>query len=218
MAHDNPLPIEKQLAARRAAAMQKRGFARALGHHAEKMAREADRELQDIETAERVFRGLPATESQAKALEQSISQEQLWMEAQHAATAEMRRQSRDDVIMKVDPEGASLRHLVTKVALHLLDDGKYMSIEELHLTMDSMGVPLSRVQYPGQRISQILSTDRRFKNQRGRGWTLKSNEELEGESEAQSGDRMTGKAAMDEWTERMRRSAREVVQKDNSAR
>lgn len=207
MSRDPALPFEQQLDARRRAAMRKYDFARALQKHSEDLRRQAEREMHEIEIAERVFRDLPATESAVIALESSVSPEHLWSEAQMAAKRDLSRKERGDrnaavhePAARVDASSQSLRELVGDICVHLLQDGSWKSTEELYAMLQSHAVPLGRVQNPVQRVSQILSMDARFKNQRGRGWALATAEER------------------DEWDENMKRRTRIVLDKDNSAR
>lgn len=206
MPNDPRLPLDQQLNARRTAAARKHEFARALQKHADGMRREAEKEMQEIEIAERVLRDLPETESQAMALEQSVDPNSLWQEAKKAASAETsarRQQLRNEAMheLATRTEPATLRQFVTDVAMHLLRDGSWKTTEELHLRMDAMGVPLGRVQNPVQRVSQILSQDERFKNQRGRGWSLATDEDRK-----------------DEWDQKLQHRTKELLDKDNSAR
>lgn len=206
MANDPRLPLDQQLNVRRLAASRKYEFARALQKHADGMRREAEKEMQEIEIAERVLRDLPATESQAMVLEQSVDPTFLWKEAQKAALAETdsrrhhrRNEATHELVARAEP--ASLRQFVTDVAMQLLRDGVWKTTEELHAQMDAMGVPIGRVQNPVQRVSQILSQDERFKNQRGRGWSLATDEDKK-----------------DEWDQKLQHRTKELLDKDNSAR
>lgn len=200
--------MEQKLDARRRAAMRKYEFARALQKHAEELRRQAERDLHDMEIAERVFRDLPATESAVMALERSVSPEHLWNEAQVAAERELSRKERAErnvaahlePAARVDAPGQSLRELVGEICVHVLQDGSWKSTEDLYAILQMHNVPLGRVQNPVQRVSQILSMDTRFKNQRGRGWALATADE------------------QDEWDENMKRRTRSVLDKDNSAR
>jgi hypothetical protein len=206
MPNENQIPLERQLAARRQAAMRKYEFARGLQKHADSMRREAEREMQEIEIAERVYRELPATESQAMALEQSVSMDKLLQEAQMAAARDVARRERaernavpHELSVRIEPSNQSLREMVGDVCVQLLQDGSWKSTEDLHQALDAAGVPLGRVQNPVQRVSQILSQDDRFKTQRGRGWALATAEDRQ-----------------DEWSEQLERRSRELVRKDSS--
>lgn len=207
MSRDSALSVEHQLDARRRAAMSKYDFARALQKHSEDLRRQAEREIHEIEIAERVFRDLPMTESAVMALESSVSPEYLWNEAQMAAQRDPSRKERaernaavHDLAARVDASSQSLRELVGDICVHLLQDGSWKSTEDLYAILQSHDVPLGRVQNPFQRVSQILSMDARFKNQRGRGWALATAEER------------------DEWEENMKRRTRIVLNQDNCAR
>lgn len=194
MTNDAQLPLDRQIAARRNTAVRKYEFARALQRHAETLRRDAEREMQEIDIAEKVLRELPETHSELMALEHSVSPERLWNEAQSAAMSEMA--ARNEAAHS--SMSSKIKDIIVHFCEQLLSDGTSKSTEELWQALQERGVPL-RVQNPVQRVSQILSADERFRNQRGRGWYLAALERP------------------DEWSERLERRSRELVQKDNSA-
>lgn len=215
MPNDDRLPLEHQLAARRHAAALKSGFARSLLRHAEGLRREADREMQEIEIAERVFTTLPATESEALALHASVSHDQLWAHARNTALREAQAAAEEayhaakaaaanNVAGKTELlVSSSLRAMVLEHAMHFLADGSWKSTEELHGLLDARGVVMN-VQNPVQRVSQILSADNRFKNQRGRGWSLAT--------------AVDQRDLRDDWDQKLQHRTSELLNKDNGAR
>lgn len=165
--------------------------------------------MQEIEIAERVLRDLPTTPSDALDLERKTSPDWLWQEAQKIASAELTNlqtaaagthDTTSANRSEVAPAASSVRDMVISVCAELLKGGRWSSTEELYRRLDAMGVQL-RVLNPVQRVSQILSADSRFKSQRGRGWSLATDEDRK-----------------DEWEQKLERRSNELLDKDNSAR
>lgn len=137
--------------------------------HAQQEEREGQRELAELEVAERVLSGLPSTDEELAALTSPLS----------ALRTVMRRAIAVDpadamVHSPAHEESASARHQKQAVLQHcyrMLIDGSSKSTEELYAGLTEMGLTL-RVVNPVQRLSQILGGEDMFKTVRGLGWML----------------------------------------------
>lgn len=191
--------------------MQKANFARHLIVHAERLMKEADTELRNIEIAIEVLDDVPSSDEEVQALLHSAAPGQLMHDAQQAAMQSMVRAEQERVQrhrhLVAEHRFARQKDAVVAVCRQILSDGNARSTEELHALLQAQGVQLN-VQNPVQRVSQILSENDSFRSVRGRGWML---------LDALTVPRMTEREK-DEWELALKREARQIVNKENNAR
>lgn len=196
--------IAQALEAKKAAALQRLRYARAMQRQATNMEREAIRDLQEAEVADRVFKGLPRGSDDLRALQEAGDPERLAAELR-ARTAFLLSREQEEREAMLNSRGQ--KDMIVIAAVDLLRDGSWRTTEELTNAMLGQGLPISAAN-PQQRVSQVLSLDARFRTQRGKGWALV-------ESPAQQ--ELPIKEP-DEWDENNRRKARRLVIGDDNAR
>lgn len=193
--------VEQALAAKKAAALRRIRFSQAMQRQAANMEREALRELQEAEIAEKVLRGLPRGAEDLNALVRSVEPERLAAELR-ARTAMLLNKEQEEREAALNSRGQ--KDMIVAAATQLLRDGSWRSTEDLTKEMLSQGLPISAAN-PLQRVSQVLSLDDRFRNQRGKGWALVES----------SGQQELPMKEQDEWDENNRRKARRLVNSDD---
>jgi hypothetical protein len=193
-----PIDLLVHVAAqRRRNAQRKMEQARQMNQQSLELEREATRELQEVEAFERLFQ-------QA----QSILRHGRPPEVLELESAAQQLSAVDRVRRKIleDRQFRSQRDQVAEFAAFMLEDREWMSTNELVDAMKGRNIQLTAAD-PAARVSQILSQDDRFQNQRGRGWALVKRPVNETPSESTSED------------EQIKARARELARDDgNNAR
>jgi hypothetical protein len=183
--------IARALQARRRAAMKKMAAGRALIKEGQELERVGAIEMSDVEAFERVYKVLPSTEAEIQALEN----ENLSWPPTGGATVAVRLLadlpkdttgatiSNSHINSTTNSEGSpcleasiavghkTQRDQVISTCMHMLAGGCWRTTEELLAGLNARGVQLT-ASNPLQRVSQILSTTRQFRNRRGHGWSL----------------------------------------------
>jgi len=212
--------ILRGLHAKKRSAMRKMSVGRSIQKHGADLEREGAAELADAEAFERVLRSLPTTPEDIAALESAMPEQAM------RASIELRNlmahsdlKSGNVIFNTAGGPGINSRTQRDQVlanAAQMLSNGGWMSTEDLLEGLMRRGVQLT-ANNPLQRVSQILSMHPQFKNQRGRGWALRTLDDSPG-PDSLSSERRDDRSD-DEENDPLRVQARRVViRDDNSAR
>lgn len=190
--------------------MQKLADGRHLIQQGEDLQREAAAEMQEVEAFERLMKSLPTSEEELHAIESGVAHTRT--NASVAARTAHLISSRD----LIPSSFRTQRDQASALCFQILSDGRWRTTEELVDELTKRGFVLT-AENKLQRLSQILSMNEQFKNQRGRGWSLDVSSVLDVSSANEtSKSRMSSE---DEMNARLTARARELARNDgNSAR
>ncbi|WP_139191630.1 hypothetical protein [Variovorax sp. CF079] len=158
---------------KRRTAMRKLSHARDMMRHAEGLEREAMAEMQEVEAFQRLMKSVPTTRDEMRSLEAEARENNRWVHTLDGTSRLINASGK--VVFERRESGPGLfrtqRDQVGAACFQILSDGSWKTTEELLDELHKRGVQLT-AENKLQRLSQILSLNSNFKNQRGRGWAL----------------------------------------------
>ena len=176
MDQPNPLPdintVKRVADAKRRSGLSKMQHAKHLYQQAQQLEREGAAEIQESEVFERLIKSIPVNQADLLDLEKSET-------VRYAAANSMEVVFAPDGAKYYVPNGPQLmdrvartqRDMAAAACFEILRDGSTRPTEELLEELTKRGVVLT-AENKLQRLSQILSMNRMFKNQRSKGWSL----------------------------------------------